>query len=75
MNSMNINNQQTQQTPNNPKKAEMLVQNAREFQEKRAEYNRGNGDRLVANIHAIINNFRNGEPIPEEQLFNTKRDD
>ena len=60
---------------NNPKKAEMLVQNAREFQEKRAEYNRGNGDRLVANIHAIINNFRNGEPIPEEQLFNTKRDD
>lgn len=56
-------------------KAEILAKNAREFQEKRAEYNRGNGDRLVANIRAVIDNYRNGTPIPQEQLFDPKRDD
>lgn len=59
----------------NPVKAEMLSKNAREFQEKRAEYKRDNGDRLVANLHAIIENYRSGTPIPKEQLFNPERDD
>lgn len=58
-----------------PEKAEMLAKNAREFQEKRAEYNRGNGDRLVANMRAVIDNYRNGTPIPQEQLFNPDYDD
>lgn len=56
-------------------KAELLRKNAREFQEKRVDNNRGNGERLVANFHAIIENYRNGTPIPQEQLFNPKRDD
>lgn len=58
-----------------PEKAEMLAKNAREFQEKRAEYNRGNGDRLVANMRAIIDNYRNGTPIPQEQLFDPNIDE
>lgn len=56
-------------------RAELLRRNAREFQEKRVEYKRGNGGRLVANFYAIIENYRNGTPIPKEQLFNPKRDD
>ena len=58
-----------------PEKAEILSKNAREFQEKRADYNRGNGDRLVANMRAIIDNYRSGISIPQEQLFNPERDD
>lgn len=58
-----------------PEKAKMLAKNAREFQEKRAEYNRGNGDRLVANFKAIVENYRYGTPIPQEQLFDPKCDD
>ncbi len=58
-----------------PEKAEVLAQNAREFQEKRAEINKGNGDRLVANMRAIIDNYRNGILIPQEQLFNPDYDD
>ena len=58
-----------------PEKAKMLKRNAREFQEKQAEYNKGNGDRLVANYRAIIDNFRKGVPIPQEQLFNPNLDD
>ena len=59
----------------NPEKAELLAQNAREFQVKRAEYNRGNGDRLVANFKAIVENYRKGTPIPQEQFFNPDIDD
>lgn len=58
-----------------PEKAEMLAKNAREFQEKQAEYNRGNGDRLLANIRAVIDNYRNGTPIPQEQLFDPNKDE
>ena len=58
-----------------PEKAEMLAKNAREFQEKRAEYNRGNGDRLVANMRAIIDKYRYGTPIPQEQLFDPEKED
>ena len=56
-------------------KAEELAHNAREFQEKKVEYNKGNGDRLVANMRAIIDNYRNGTPIPQEQLFNPELHD
>ena len=58
-----------------PEKAEMLAKNAREFQGKRAEYNRGNGDRLVANIRAIIDNYLNGTSIPQEQLFDPNKNE
>ena len=58
-----------------PEKAKMLAENAREYQEKRAEFNKGNGDRLVANFKAIVDNYRNGTPIPQEQLFDPQRDD
>lgn len=58
-----------------PEKAENLAKNARDYQERRAEFNKGNGDRLVANMRAIIDNYRNGTPIPSEQLFNPERDD
>lgn len=55
--------------------ADTLKTNAREYQEKRAEYNRHNGDRLVDNLKAIIANYNNGTSIPQEQLFNPERDD
>lgn len=58
-----------------PEKAEMLAKNAREYQEKLAEQKKQNGERLMANIKAIIDNYRNGTPIPQEQLFNPERDD
>lgn len=59
----------------NPKKAEELAKNARELQVKRAEYNKGNGNRLMANIKAIIEHYHNGVPIPQEQLFNPALED
>ncbi len=59
----------------NPKLAEELKANAREWQEKKHEYDSHNGDRLVANFNAIIDNFRNGTPIPQQQLFNPNIDD
>lgn len=58
-----------------PEKAEMLAKNAREYQEKKAEYSKGNGDRLLANFKAIIENYRYGTPIPEDQLFNPQVED
>lgn len=58
-----------------PEKAKMLAKNAREFQEKQVEYDRGNGDRLVANMRAVIANYRNGAPIPQVQLFDLNRDE
>lgn len=59
----------------NPEKAEMLKKNAREFQEKRVENAKRNGERLMANFKAIIENYKNGTPIPKEQLFNPETDD
>ena len=58
-----------------PEKAELLARNAREYQEKKAEYNKGNGDRLIANFKAIIENYQHGTPIPQNQLFNPETDD
>lgn len=59
----------------NPKKAELLKKNAREFQEKRVENAKRNGECLMANFKAIIDNYKNGTPIPQEQLFNPETDD
>lgn len=59
----------------NPGKAEQISRNARELQEKKAEYNKHNDERLVTNFKAIIDNFKNGAAIPEEQLFDPKIDD
>lgn len=58
-----------------PEKAQMLAKNAREYQEKLAEQKKQNGERLMANIKAIIDNYRNGTPIPQEQLFDPNKDD
>lgn len=54
----------------NPEKSEMLKRNAREYQEKLIEQKKYNGERLVANFISIIENYRKGTPIPQEQLFN-----
>ena len=59
----------------NPEKAEILKRNAREFQEKKVENSKKNGERLMANFRAIIGNYKNGTPIPREQLFNPDIDD
>lgn len=59
---------------NNPEKAELLKKNAREFQKDMYDYEKGNGDRLIANIKAIINNFNHNIPIPKNQLFNPEID-
>ncbi len=56
-------------------KAEQLARNAREYQEVKAEYNKGNGDRLIANFKSIIEFFQLGTPIPQEQMFNPETDD
>ena len=58
-----------------PEKAELLASNAREYQEKKVEYNKRNGYRLIDNFKAIIENYRHGMPIPQEQLFNPEIDD
>lgn len=55
---------------NSPELAETLKTNAREFQENRARKAMENGDRLIANIKAIIDNHKNGTPIPQDMLFN-----
>ena len=59
----------------NPEKAKLLARNAREYQEKKVENNKVNGDRLVANFKAIIENYQHGTPIPQEQLFNPENED
>ena len=55
--------------------ADELRRNARELQEKRVADSLQNTDRLVANFYSIIENYRNGTPIPSEQFFNPERDD
>lgn len=58
-----------------PEKAEQLAKNAREYQEMRVEYNKDNGDRLIANFKVIIENYHYGTTIPQNQLFNPETDD
>ena len=59
----------------NTPKVELLKKNAREFQEKRVGNATHNGERLMANIKAIIANFKCGIPFPQEQLFNPDVDE
>lgn len=59
----------------NPELAESLRINGREWQEKRYEAGLHNGDHIIENFKAIIGHFRNGTPIPPEQLFNPDIDD
>lgn len=59
----------------NPEKAEMLKNNAREFEQKMVANDKHNGERLVSNFKSIIANFKYGTPIPNEQLFNPEKDD
>lgn len=59
----------------NPAKADTLRKNARQLQEGIVENAKRNGDRLLANVKAVVAHFKGGTPIPEEQLFNPERDD
>lgn len=59
----------------NPEKAEMLCKNAREYQVKIAEKAKKNGERLVENFKAVIANFKENIPIPNDQLFNPEKND
>ncbi len=59
----------------NPEKAETLRRNAFEMQKERLEYTMHNGERLLANFRAIIDYYRSGTPIPDDQLFNPEIDD
>lgn len=56
-------------------KAELLRKNAREFQEKKAEMAKQNGNRLVETFKAIIAKEQQDKEIPHELLFNPDRDD
>ena len=53
----------------NPDLAEKLRQNAFCFSQKRAQDAKQNMVRLVENFKAIVDNYKYGKPIPEEQLF------
>ena len=54
--------------------AESLKANAREFQEKKAEIAKQNGNRLVETFKAIIAKEHRGKDIPQELLFNPEKD-
>lgn len=58
-----------------PELAERLKKNSLEFTRKRVEKAMGNMDRLVDNFVAIIDNFKEGTPIPVNQLFNPMIED
>lgn len=57
-----------------PALAEELRTNAREYRESEISDAKRNGERLVNNFHAIIDNFRSHIPIPQAQLFNPEID-
>ena len=58
-----------------PEKAELLARNARDYQEIIMNQKTQNGAHLVANFKAIIDNFHNDSPIPQEQLFNPEMEE
>lgn len=58
-----------------PEKAELLARNAREYQEKNAERYKEDGERLIENFKAIIENYQHGTSIPQNQLFNPETED
>lgn len=53
----------------NPDLAEQLRQNSFDFYKNRKQKAQQNMPRLVENFKSIIENYKNGTPIPEEQLF------
>lgn len=59
----------------NPELGETLKKNAREFQEKKAEMAKQNGDRLIETFKAVVAKEQQGKDIPQELLFNPERDD
>lgn len=59
----------------NPTLAETLRKNAREFQEKKAEIAKQNGNRLIETFKAVIAKEQQVKDIPQELLFNPERDD
>lgn len=59
----------------NPELAETLRKNAREFQEKKAEMAKQNGNRLVETFKAIIAKEQQGKDIPHYLFFNPEKDD
>ena len=59
----------------NPDLENRLRNNALEYQLIKAENARHNGERLVDNFYAIIENEKKNIPIPENQLFNPTIDD
>lgn len=58
-----------------PELAEELRINAREWQENKLEDDMHNGERLISNFKAIVDNFKYGTPIPTNQCFNPGTDD
>lgn len=58
-----------------PERACQLAKNAREFQEEKVEIARHNGERLMETFKSVLDNYRNGKPIPNELLFDPERDD
>lgn len=58
----------------NPSLAEQLRVNSFENSQKRALEAQQHMPRLVDNFKAIINNYNSGAPIPENQLFNPKKE-
>lgn len=58
-----------------PEKAELLSRNARDYQKKIVEQKKHNGERLMAMFKSIIDNSRQGTPIPQEQLFDPESDE
>lgn len=56
-------------------KAELLRKNASEFQEKKAEIAKQNGNCLIETFKAVISKEQQGKNIPQELLFNPEQDD
>jgi glycosyltransferase involved in cell wall biosynthesis len=54
---------------NDEEKANSLRNNSLEYMKERRLRSLGNMQRLVDNFNAILANYRQGTPIPEEQLF------
>lgn len=59
----------------NPEKAEMLKKNGRWYIENRMHLHSNNWERLVNCFLPIIDNYKNGSPIPTEGLFNPETDE
>lgn len=59
----------------NPEKSETLKKNGRWYKENQVETSRRNWERMVNSFQSIIDNYKNGSPIPTEGLFNPETDE